>query len=283
MDYLGNGLMNYLVTGAQGFLGAKVVKALRAAGCKVTPTGRHDINDVFGCDLTVASQVGKLVDKVDPHLIIHCAAHVPKKTAEYQDDLSANENLHMVKMLVASTECPLIFISSMTVYGAERDRPVVEEDAGDPTSAYGYGKWQAEQLLKAEARSSLSIRIPGLFGGSRKSGLVYNFMHGVKYAHDFSLPEFPVLWAAMHVDDAAGSIAKIASEGIQSIEAIHLAYRGSYSIESLVSNVGAIYGRQLDCPVKQPKIEFDLTRADMRRAVPSTSFFESLQKYSAEI
>ena len=275
--------MNYLVTGAQGFLGAKVVEALRAAGCKVTPTGRHDINDVVGCDLTVASQVGQLVEKADPHLIIHCAAHVPKKIEEYQDDLSANKSLHMVKMLVASTECPLIFILSMTVYGEELDRPVVEEDAGVPTPIYGYGKWQNEQLLKATAHSSLSIRIPGLFGESRKSGLIYNFMHGVKYAHDFSLPEFPVLWAAMHVDDAAGSIARTASEGIQNIGAIHIAYRGSYSIETLVSNVGAIYGRKLDCPIKQPKIEFDLTRADMRRAVPSTSFLESLQKYSADI
>lgn len=275
--------MNYLVTGAQGFLGAKVLEALRAAGCRVTATGRHETNDVAGCDLTVASEVSHLVKKTSPDLIIHCAAHVPKKIVGYQDVPSANESLLMVKMLIASTECPLIFISSMTVYGAELNRPVVEDDAGDPASAYGYGKWQAEQLLKADPRPTMSIRIPGLFGEPRKSGLIYNLMHSVKYNYNFNLPEFPILWAAMHVDDAAAGIAKMASEGIQGKEAIHIAYRGSYSIEKLVSNVAAIYGCQLHCPVRQPKIEFNLNLADMRRVVPTTSFLESLKKYSAKI
>ena len=256
---------------------------MRAAGCRVTATGRRETNEVAGCDLTVASEVSHLVEKVCPDLIIHCAAHVPRKMVEYQNNLSASKSLNMVKTILISSECPVIFISSMTVYGAELDRPVIEDDAGDPTSVYGYGKWQAELLLKAESRPTLAIRIPGLFGAPRKSGLVYNFMHAVKYAHDFSLPESPVLWAAMHVADAAGSIAKIASEGIKGIEAINLAYRGSYSVETLVASVGAIYGRKIDYPIEQPKIEFDLTRADMFGAVPSVSFLESLKKYSAEI
>ena len=275
--------MNCLVTGAQGFLGNQVVLALRSAGVMVAATGRRPTANVDVCDLTSASDVRRLVGVIKPDYIIHCAAHVPKKLAEYQDECNAKESLYMIEMILQASDCPLVFISSMTVYGTERDRPVVEEDAGDPASAYGCGKWQAEQRLKVEARPTLAIRIPGLFGPSRQSGLVYNLMHGIKYNYGYTLPQTATLWAAMHVNDAATSIAKLALSGIQGFETINLAYRGNYSIESLVSTVGSIYARHIDYNVMQPSFEFDLTRADARGAVPNGSFRDALVKFRDEI
>ncbi len=39
--------------------------------------------------------------------------------------------------------------------GTQRDRPVIEQDAGDPTSAYGIAKWQAEQRRNGGRSASL--------------------------------------------------------------------------------------------------------------------------------
>jgi len=275
--------MHCLVTGAQGFLGAQIVKELRSAGSVVTAAGRRPEAGVVMCDLSVESDVARLVRSVAPDCIVHCAAHVPKNSDEYKNEHSVTASLDMFDAVLLASNCPIVFISSMTVYGVERDRPVVEEDAGDPTSAYGLGKWKAEVRLKTEGRAALAIRIPGLFGPSRRNGLVYNLLHAAKYKHSVRLPRDPVLWAAMHVDDAAAGIAKLALSGFHSFEEINLAYPGKYSIDKLVTTAGNIYGHHIEYAIKQPNFEFDLTRAKKLGAVPSAGFHEALVKFGSEI
>jgi nucleoside-diphosphate-sugar epimerase len=275
--------MHCLVTGAQGFLGAQVVKKLRSAGAFVTATGRRPAAGIVECDLLVESDVSRLLKSVAPDCIVHCAAHVPKNSDEYKNEYSVAASLDMLDAVLVTSNCPIVFISSMTVYGTGRDCPVVEKDAGDPASAYGVGKWKAELRLRTEGRAALAIRIPGLFGPSRRNGLVYNLLHAAKYKHSVRLPEDPVLWAAMHVNDAATGIAKLALSGFDVFEEINLAYPGKYSIDKLVTTAGGIYGHHIDYAIKQPTFEFDLTRAKMRGAVLSDGFREALVKFGNDI
>jgi nucleoside-diphosphate-sugar epimerase len=275
--------MRYLVTGAQGFLGVQVVNKLRATGAVVIATGRRPLKDVVYCDLSVAPDVACMVEQIVPDRIVHCAAHVPKTLEEYQDGSSAQASLHMLDTLLSASACPVVFISSMTVYGTKYDRPVAEQDAGDPTSAYGNGKWQGEQHLMAASRPALAVRIPGLFGPSRRDGLVYNVMHAAKYGRAQQLPDTSILWAAMHVDDAATSIVKLATSPINGFEAINIGYRGVYSIKTLISVACDIYCRHVDYTVKQPRFEFNLARAESRGAVPDCIFRDVLVKYGNHI
>lgn len=275
--------MRYLVTGAQGFLGAHVVNALRATGATVTATGRRPVENMVCCDLTVAHDVARMVEHIAPDRIVHCAAHVPRTLGEYQDGSSAQASLYMLETLLSVSACPIVFVSSMTVYGTPRDRPVTEQDAGDPDSAYGKGKWQGEQRLIADGRPALAVRIPGLFGPSRCEGLVYNVVRAAKHGLSPQLPAASILWAAMHIDDAAKSIVMLAGSPINGFEAINMGYRGVYSIKTLVSVAFDIYGRHVDYAVKQPSFEFDLTRAEGRDAVPGCSFRDALVKFGNQI
>jgi len=277
--------MRFLVTGAQGFLGEQVVRALRARGHSVTPVGRRVAEGVSLCDLTVAKDIVRLVDKVAPDRIVHCAAYGPKNSGEYNDSNSMQASLRMLDLVLASSVCPVVYISSMTVYGTEHKNPVVEGDAGDATSAYALGKWQGEKLLDADGRSCFAVRIPGLFGPVRHDGLVFNMVYAAKYGQMPRLPSTSLLWAAMHVDDAAESIATLAlAENLPAgFEAVNIGYRGEYSISTLVSSVANIHGRQVDYAVKQPKFEFDLTRAERYSAVPVCDFREALLKFGEQI
>jgi UDP-glucose 4-epimerase len=275
--------MHYLVTGAQGFLGAKVVKAFEAEGALVTASGRYSVGDLVGCDLSVLNDVTRLLDSVAPDCIIHCAAKVPKNLDEYEDLDSFLINLDMLDTILMASDCPIVFISSMTVYGTNCMVPVIEEGAGDPTSRYGLGKWKAELRLRDEGRPSLAIRIPGLFGPPRLNGLVYNLLRAAKYKHGVSLPESSVQWAAMHVDDAARSIAKAALSGVDDFEAINVAYSDTYSIDNLVTIVGEIYQHKIEYFVAQPSFEFNLTRAEIRGALPDSNLYESLVRFGNDI
>ena len=275
--------MRFLVTGAQGFLGAQVVSRLRDAGAVVIATGRRPNHEIFRCDLSVAEDVTRLVDQVSPDRIVHCAAQVPRSLLEYHDGISAGASVCMLDSLLSASACPIVFISSMTVYGTHRDRPISEHDAGDPTSAYGKGKWYGEQLLMSDGRPSFVVRIPGLFGPTRREGLVYNVVQAAKFGRSLELPTGPLLWSAMHIDDAASSIVKLALSPIIEFQAVNIGYRGKHSIETLVSMASEIYKQRVDYSVTQPLFEFDLTRAEIHDVVPRCNFREALVKFSSQI
>jgi nucleoside-diphosphate-sugar epimerase len=276
--------MHYLVTGAQGFLGAEIVNVLRAMGAKVTATGRRSAENVDCCDLADASAVVRMMDRVCPDRIIHCAAYVPKTMEAYNDRNGADAGDRMLENLLDSSECPVVFVSSMTVYGAAREQPVVESDAGDPVSAYGRGKWQAELRLQADGRPALAVRVPGLFGPARRSGLVHNVVSALKHRQpDPQLPGAPVLWAAMHVEDAAECIVKLAGLPMQAFEAVHVGYPGAYSIDGFVALACDLFGGHIEHVVKHPRFEFDLSRAESLNAFPANSFRDALVKLGDQL
>jgi hypothetical protein len=85
------------------------------------------------------------------------------------------------------------------------------------------------------------------------------------------------------VDDAAESIATLATSMIDGTEVVNIGYRGTYSIEKLVTTAYDIFGRQIDYQIRQPIFEFDLSRAYRRNAVPACSLREALVKFGRQI
>lgn len=275
--------MHFLVTGAQGFLGAYVVKELRSLGNVVTATGRRAVEGTYFCNLNMPSEVAQMINTLEPDRIVHCAAQVPTALDEYHNIASAQESLGMLDAILATSSCPLIYISSMTVYGGDLEGSVEESKAGHPTSAYGKAKWECERHLLADGRPALAVRIPGLFGLPRRNGLVYNFIYSVKNGRLPQPPSDPILWASMHVEDAAKSIAKLATSSFSEFEAINIGYRERYSINELMKMIGKIYAINFDYSVRHPYFEFDLKCADSRGVVPQCSLNEALVRFGNEI
>lgn len=83
-----------------------------------------------------------------------------------------------------------VYISSMTVYSVNNDSPVGENGNTElPPNPYGLSKLFAEKLTKYYSRenkfNTSIIRIPGLFGGDRKSGFIYNAIDKISKNLDF--------------------------------------------------------------------------------------------------
>ena len=276
--------MRFLVTGAQGILGSQVVTQLKYNGVEVIASGRRIAPDIHCCDLTDLVAVKTMIAAVRPDRIIHCAAHVPQSSVDYSNDKNANENLSMLANLLLVSNCPIVFISSMTVYGTNLDRPVREEDAGQPQSAYGVSKWQAELLLQTHHYSSLAIRIPGLFGSARRSGLIYNVLYAYQQRMALpKLPNSPVLWSAMHFNDAAAGVAKLALGTIAGHQAINFGYRGKLGINYFLMIASQIFSQADINMSEQPEFEFDLSRAEAMGVVPNKTFYQALQQFADEL
>jgi nucleoside-diphosphate-sugar epimerase len=270
--------LRVMVTGAQGYLGSKVATCLARKGVTTILTGKRLGGNILVCNLCDHKDVLRAIALIEPDLVVHCAGCVPQTVDEYDDVKSSERNLKMIDHLLDAIACPFVYISSMTVYGDGGRIPKQESEGGNPTSAYGLSKWQGEKLIERANRHALAVRIPGLFGGPRTDGLVSNLVRSSREGKPPRLPNYPLLWAAMHVDDAAESIATLALTNISGFRAINVAYRDVYSISRLVKMVEQIHNCSIIYDIEHPDFEFDLTVADSLQALPSTNLHDALHR-----
>lgn len=267
-----------LITGSQGYLGRHLVRALRAEGCEPLAIGRREEPGIIQCDLLNREAVCRLFAEKNPDQIVHAAACVPQALSEYNDASFADQNLRMIENILSGSSAEFVFVSSMTVYGAQDNVLRVEGDAGGPLSDYGESKLRGELLLREAKVEGFAVRIPGLFGGGRCDGLVANLVSSLKSGTEPDLPGMPILWAAMSVTDAARSIARLVEAPAAGFEPINIAYGDTYSINQLVETVSRNLGRFVDYSVNHPDFRFDLRLAKSMGVAPRSGLAAALQE-----
>jgi len=269
-----NGLTTVLVTGASGYLGGAVLRALDDLGVACVATATRSFEP---CDLLDAEQVRALFARVRPRAVVHCAARVPRDTAGYADAAGAAANVTMLRNVLAQPDCRVVYISSMAVYEGHLPQPVRESSAQAPRAAYARGKWDGELALLARGRTDdLALRVPGLFGLPRRSGVLYNATRAFLTRGTFDLQAAETRWAAMHVDDAAACAARAAIiEGSHCKPGVlNVGYDGAFSLPGAVAQLATLCGVDWRPTCAQATFAMNLERLEARLgASPST--FES--------
>jgi len=249
-----------LLTGANGFLGGYLASELVSYNIDLIKTTRQKVPDSNVCNLESRDEVSTLINKFSPDLVVHCAAFVPKTAKEYGNNILSFRNQTMLQNILDATKAPIIYISSMTVYGSSKNVIRHESDSGLPESSYGASKYEGELLLKKDGRDSLSIRIPGLFGQGRNNGLVVNTIRSLSNNKKPHLPESEILWASMDVEDAAKIIAELSVKiNLNGYTPINVGYSGVYSINRFLSICEGIFKKTIEYELNHPEFEFDLT------------------------
>lgn len=152
-----------LITGATGFLGT----ALRDAaypGYRVVTHGHSGANADTQADLRDPNAVATLLDRLEPEVVIHAAAHRDPDFCETHPEDAAALNRDAVGHLrdALPDDALLVFISTDYVFAGD-DPPYTETDAPDAVNVYGQLKAEAEAITRAHPRH-LVIRIPVLVG-----------------------------------------------------------------------------------------------------------------------
>lgn len=178
-----------LVTGADGFIGATLCKALIAADFNVRGAVRsgalaEQVPAVAIGDINAATDWRAALTGID--VVVHLAArvHVMEETSHDPLALFRDVNLDGTKNLalqaVASGVKRFIYISTIKVNGESAETPFSADIPGNPQDAYAASKWEAEQELnKIAAETGLEtviIRPPLVYG----PGVKGNFLRLLK-------------------------------------------------------------------------------------------------------
>ncbi|MCK1332068.1 MULTISPECIES: NAD-dependent epimerase/dehydratase family protein [unclassified Bradyrhizobium] len=168
-----------LVTGASGFIGRHVARALTREGWSLRrvvrrPEGADD-EVVIG---SIGPETAWLAALEGVDAVVHLAARVHHKHEEHAVQLYRDVNitgtLHLARSAATAGVRHFIFISTVLVHGRSNDgrAPFSEHDVLTPRGLYGMSKAEAEAGLRTLARDGdmkiSVIRPPLIYGAGAK-------------------------------------------------------------------------------------------------------------------
>ena len=174
--------MKFFVTGVSGQLGHDVMNELAARGYEgvgsdIQPEygGVMDGSSVTGMpyislDITDEQAVKETLAKVNPDVIVHCAAWTAVDAAEDDDkrdkvyDINVNGTRYIAEA-AKSLDCKMIYISTDYVFDGQGDTPW-DADSKDfaPQNVYGMTKLEGENAVREILDKFFIVRIAWVFG-----------------------------------------------------------------------------------------------------------------------
>jgi len=157
-------LLKLLITGGLGFVGSHLVDSLVKKNHKImiltkTLSKKKNIKksakkiQIEKIDLTNFQQLGKIIEKFRPDVIIHLAgnaSHSKSFENPLKDiDSNAKTTLFMLeKIRKLNTQCKFILGSTFIVIGKPKKLPVNENTPCNPTTIYGTNRLSSEYFCK---------------------------------------------------------------------------------------------------------------------------------------
>lgn len=169
-----------LITGASGFVGSRLAKAMGERYELLTPT--HGEFDITSLDV-----VRQYIRRHRPQYIIHLAAISNTGYCEehpeesYQVNVLGVENLAQV---AAECECKLLFFSSDQVYNGNLEVGLLEESLSvSPENHYGRHKLLAEERALQLCPDCVALRATWMYDAKREGMYTHNnFVLNIKEA-----------------------------------------------------------------------------------------------------
>ena len=152
--------VQYLITGANGFLASRAAQALGKNG-NVVALSRQEL------EITDAEACKRVVSHYQPRCVLQAAAIADMQACEADPHRSFEVNVQGAVNMAAACQAlgvKLIHISTDQVYsGMLQDAPHRESEALAPASVYGRHKLEAEQRVTAIHPDAVLLRLTWMY------------------------------------------------------------------------------------------------------------------------
>ncbi len=274
----------FLVTGASGFIGARVVQQLRDAGGSVATLA---VRDLDAPALTAAARAS------DATHVIHLAGFTDIGASWAQPAACVTANVGATVALLdglKGSACErFVYVSTADVYG-DAPAPFVEDGPIRPRSPYAVSKFAAEQLALLGPRSgwppAVVVRPFNAYGPGQPANRVVPdvILHALRGA-DVEMSQGLQEREFNHVDDIAEGVVRAALAGGVEGLAINLGSGAPVSIRWMAEEILRLMGNPVkpkfgalpERPVEVPVVSADTALA--RRVLgwsPSRSLQDGL-------
>lgn len=151
--------MKILLLGCNGQVGWELQRSLAPLGEVIA----CDFDSVLDrrADFAQPSNVGELIDRVQPQVIVNSAAHTAVDKAESEPDLARTLNAITPGVIAArarALDALLVHYSTDYVFDGTGDEPRDESASTAPLSVYGQTKLEGEELIRASGCRHLIFR-----------------------------------------------------------------------------------------------------------------------------
>lgn len=192
--FLRGGVMKIAVTGANGFLGSRILNYY----------GNSQRYEMIGysrekLDFTDWEAVKARIESDRPDILVHTGAISDVRACEKNKVLSERINVDGVRYLAdvcGKSGCRMIFCSSDQVYmGSKVREPHLEEEAVSPVSVYADQKLRAEKIAFDLQPDTVVLRLSWMFAADRREtkehgNLVSNILDAVREKKTMRYPVY---------------------------------------------------------------------------------------------
>ena len=215
-------MKKFLVTGATGFIGSRLLGLLKTIKCDVRLLARSEVSnyETVVCNLEHDAIPSNTFESVDTVFHLAGFAHDmqdPSKVKDLYHEINVNASVKLARLAVESGVKKFVFISSVKAGGglASSGKCINESDENDPEGVYGQSKREAElKLLKIGKESEMHVAIirPSLVYGPNVKGNLQLMLAGIKKGWFPPLPETNNQRSMIHVDDLVRVILLVAND-----------------------------------------------------------------------
>ena len=257
-----------LITGASGFIGNRLVSALRATGYKLKFLSRRRADfpsgDTILCDLEHEPISQDWLRGVDT--VFHLAGYAhdlsdPESVKERYEALNIKATLNLARVAAETSVRRFVFVSSVKAGGVTSSGIGMDEHSqSEPEGIYGETKFQAEQgLLELHANHSLDVTIvrPSLVYGPQVKGNLALMLKGISQGWFPPIPRTGNQRSMVHVDDVVDALIHLAFHQDASGEVFIVTDGQTYSTHDIYSELRLALGKSQP-RWSIPKAGFDL-------------------------
>ena len=262
-------MKKYLVSGATGFIGRRLINFLNTSECQIQIISRHKHNvlETIVCDFEKDVIPESLIDEVDT--IFHLAGfthdiRADNKVKDVFQKVNVDATLQLAKIAIKKGVKNFIFVSSVKAGACDNSElSSLGNGENEPEGVYGRTKKEAELRLLEMIKGSgmkLSIVRPALVYGPKVKGNLSKMLAGIKKGWFPPLPQTNNSRSMIHVDDLVRALVFVAEHKRTNAE-VYIATDGlSYSSREIYEVMCCIVGRPV-ANWAMPKKIFDFLSA----------------------